>query len=70
VPVGAPCNICEPEDPIYAAIHRMNEDGTDLELFASGVRNTVGFTGIRKPTNYGLPIMAAIGLVMIFHHAS
>ncbi|HRE68284.1 MAG TPA: sorbosone dehydrogenase family protein [Cyclobacteriaceae bacterium] len=44
VPVGAPCNICEPEDPIYAAIHRMNEDGTDLELFASGVRNTVGFT--------------------------
>jgi glucose/arabinose dehydrogenase len=44
VPVGAPCNICEPEDPIFAAIHRMNADGTGLELFASGVRNTVGFT--------------------------
>lgn len=43
VPVGAPCNICEPKE-IYAAIHRMNADGTGLELFASGIRNTVGFT--------------------------
>jgi glucose/arabinose dehydrogenase len=42
VPVGAPCNICEPK-PVYAAIHRMRPDGTGLELFASGVRNTVGF---------------------------
>lgn len=44
VPVGAPCNICESKEPIYAAIHRMNSDGTGLELFAGGVRNTVGFT--------------------------
>jgi glucose/arabinose dehydrogenase len=44
VPIGAPCNICEPKEPIYASIHRMNTDGTGLELFASGVRNTVGFT--------------------------
>ena len=44
VPVGAPCNLCESKEPIYAAIHRMNADGTGLELFASGVRNTVGFT--------------------------
>lgn len=44
VPIGAPCNICEPTEPIYAAIHRMNADGTGLELYASGVRNTVGFT--------------------------
>jgi len=42
VPVGAPCNICEPGDP-YAAILRMNADGTGLEVFARGVRNTVGF---------------------------
>lgn len=42
VPVGAPCNICEPGDP-YAAIHRMKPDGTGLEIFARGVRNTVGF---------------------------
>lgn len=44
VPVGAPCNICESKDPIYASISRMNPDGSGLEVFASGVRNTVGFT--------------------------
>ncbi|MFW6189299.1 MAG: PQQ-dependent sugar dehydrogenase [Planctomycetota bacterium] len=42
VPVGAPCNICEREDP-YASITRMNPDGTGFEVFARGVRNTVGF---------------------------
>ena len=42
VPVGAPCNICERDDP-YAAILRMSPDGTGLEIFARGVRNTVGF---------------------------
>lgn len=44
VPVGAPCNICESKDPIYASITRMNPDGSGREVFASGVRNTVGFT--------------------------
>ena len=44
VPVGAPCNICEPKDPVYASITRMNADGTGMEVFASGVRNSVGFT--------------------------
>lgn len=29
IPVGAPCNICDEGDP-YAAIHRMNPDGSDL----------------------------------------
>jgi glucose/arabinose dehydrogenase len=43
VPVGAPCNICESKEPVYAAIHRMRPDGSGLELFASGIRNTVGF---------------------------
>lgn len=41
--VGAPCNICERDDPRYASILRMKPDGTGLEVFASGVRNTVGF---------------------------
>lgn len=44
VPVGAPCNICESKDPVFASITRMNADGTNLEVFANGVRNTVGFT--------------------------
>ncbi len=43
VPVGAPCNICKSENPIYASITRMNADGSGLEVFAEGVRNTVGF---------------------------
>ena len=41
-PVGAPCNICDPEPP-YASILRMNPDGSDVETVARGVRNTVGF---------------------------
>jgi glucose/arabinose dehydrogenase len=44
VPVGAPCNICEPKDDIYASITRMNADGSGREVFAKGVRNSVGFT--------------------------
>lgn len=43
VPVGAPCNVCERDDERYASIMRMNADGSDLEVFARGVRNTVGF---------------------------
>lgn len=44
VPVGAPCNIClRKDDERYASITRMNDDGTDFEVFAQGIRNTVGF---------------------------
>jgi glucose/arabinose dehydrogenase len=46
VPVGAPCNVCDQraKDPRFASITRMRADGTGLEVFAHGVRNTVGFT--------------------------
>jgi glucose/arabinose dehydrogenase len=44
VPVGAPCNACERENPIYASITRMNADGTGRQIFARGIRNTVGFS--------------------------
>jgi glucose/arabinose dehydrogenase len=44
VPVGAPCNVClRDDDPRFASIMRMNADGSGLEIFARGVRNTVGF---------------------------
>ena len=43
VPVGAPCNICASEDERFASIMRMNLDGAETEIFAHGVRNTVGF---------------------------
>jgi glucose/arabinose dehydrogenase len=42
VPVGAPCNICAPPLP-FAALWRMNPDGSHRELVARGIRNTVGF---------------------------
>lgn len=43
VPVGAPCNVCERDDPRYGTIMRMKPDGSGLEIFARGVRNSVGF---------------------------
>jgi glucose/arabinose dehydrogenase len=42
VPVGAPCNICEPSER-HGLIARMNPDGSGYEVIARGVRNTVGF---------------------------
>ncbi|MBS3806106.1 MAG: sorbosone dehydrogenase family protein [Bacteroidales bacterium] len=44
VPVGAPCNICDSEKDIYATITRMDRDGSNIEIYAEGIRNTVGFT--------------------------
>ncbi|APA65937.1 PQQ-dependent sugar dehydrogenase [Maribacter sp. 1_2014MBL_MicDiv] len=46
VPVGAPCNICNrtEEDERFATITRMDPDGSNREIYARGVRNSVGFT--------------------------
>lgn len=43
VPVGIPCNVCRPENPLYGTITRINPDGSGQEIFAHGVRNSVGF---------------------------
>jgi glucose/arabinose dehydrogenase len=40
VPVGAPCNVCD--EPGFAEIRRMRADGSDMETYAQGVRNSVG----------------------------
>jgi glucose/arabinose dehydrogenase len=42
VPVGAPCNICD--EPGFAQIRRIFADGSGDEVFAQGVRNSVGLT--------------------------
>lgn len=42
VSVGSTCNVCV-ADPLYATIVRMKPDGSNMEMFAEGVRNTVGF---------------------------
>jgi len=43
VPVGAPCNVCLEKDPRYASITRLDVDSGKVEIFARGIRNTVGF---------------------------
>jgi len=43
IAVGAPCNVCELKDERRGTIMRMHPDGSGLEVFARGVRNSVGF---------------------------
>jgi glucose/arabinose dehydrogenase len=43
VPVGAPCNVCQSRDPIFATITRLSPDGKTRQIYARGVRNSVGF---------------------------
>jgi glucose/arabinose dehydrogenase len=43
ISVGSSCDVCVEDTPLRAALVRMNVDGTGMEVFASGLRNTVGF---------------------------
>lgn len=57
VTVGAPCNICDVEG-MEATIIRMNPDGSDAEIYAQGIRNSVGMdfqptTGVLYFTDNG-----------------
>ena len=40
--IGAPCNVCM-SPPMVSSIVRMKPDGSGMEVFADGVRNSVGF---------------------------
>lgn len=42
ISIGAPCNVCERQG--FANITRMNPDGSEREIIAYGIRNSVGFT--------------------------
>jgi len=42
VSVGSSCNVCKEKDPRRAAIVRYNPDGSGEEVFATGLRNSVG----------------------------
>ncbi|MFZ2405377.1 MAG: PQQ-dependent sugar dehydrogenase [Methylobacter sp.] len=41
--IGAPCNICEPEQAIFSSLVRLNADGSAFEILARGIRSSVGF---------------------------
>ena len=43
VSVGSSCNACEETNPEHATMLQMNKDGSNRVIFASGLRNTVGF---------------------------
>ncbi|PSC76447.1 sorbosone dehydrogenase [Micractinium conductrix] len=43
VTIAAPFNVDVCVDP-YCTIHRLNKDGSQLEVFARGIRNAAGFT--------------------------
>ena len=43
IAIGSPCNVCEPEDPRYAAMLRSELDGSNPQIYARGLRNSVGF---------------------------
>ncbi|MGB1217894.1 MAG: PQQ-dependent sugar dehydrogenase, partial [Saprospiraceae bacterium] len=48
IPVGAPCNICDSEDKIFASMTRIdvnkkNLKRNDIEIVQHGIRNSVGF---------------------------
>lgn len=40
--IGAPCNVCDRGDP-FASISRTRPEGGAIEVFARGIRNSVGF---------------------------
>ena len=61
VPVGAPCNVCVP-DAEHGVITRINANGSDKQVYARGIRNSVGFdwnplTGVLWFTDNGRDVM-------------
>jgi glucose/arabinose dehydrogenase len=43
ISIGSPCNICEINTGMHGLIRRQNLDGSNIEIVARGVRNSVGF---------------------------
>ena len=59
VPVGAPCNICEPDPDRYALISRIRPDGSDYRSMRAASATRSASTGIRAPGSCGSTSMAA-----------
>jgi glucose/arabinose dehydrogenase len=43
ISIGSPCDACPIDDPEYATLLRAELDGSRREIFAEGLRNTIGF---------------------------
>jgi len=43
IAIGSPCNVCEINTGLHGQISRQNLDGSNIEIVARGVRNSVGF---------------------------
>jgi len=50
ISVGSSCNVCIERDPHRAAVLQCNLDGSDLKVYAAGLRNSVGLA-FRPGTN-------------------
>jgi glucose/arabinose dehydrogenase len=62
VSVGSSCNVCIEADERRAAILRFRPDGSDAQIFATGLRNSVGFdwqpgTGAMYATDNGRDLL-------------
>ena len=62
VTVGSSCNVCEEEDPRRAAMLRFPAAGGEAVIYASGLRNSVGFdwhptTGALYATDNGRDLL-------------
>lgn len=62
VTIGSSCNVCVEEEPYRSEMLRMKPDGTDVSVFATGLRNSVGFdwspvTGALYATDNGRDLL-------------
>ncbi|MFC4872602.1 PQQ-dependent sugar dehydrogenase [Negadavirga shengliensis] len=43
ISVGSTCNACPEPNELHATMLRANADGSDIQIYATGLRNTIGF---------------------------
>lgn len=43
ISIGSTCNACPEPNELHATMVRANADGSDLQIYATGLRNTIGF---------------------------
>jgi glucose/arabinose dehydrogenase len=41
--IGVPCNVCKRDNPLFGTLIRLELDGSNLEILAKGIRNSLGF---------------------------